>query len=234
MPTGVVGDLARHPSNLRRLAPGPDLDPPAHRPRIKALERSPGRVAAKVELPWPLRNHRDLNTPQRIPVRPPHGLQQALELLIHSPRQVASPLGRQHVHQAALDPALLALGRLEAIDRLVELPPPPVDQRRETLHLGILGEALRPSLIPRRARRLVGVLRPDNRPLLLLPLRLGLAQLPLKGLYGRGHRALPFFTKTHMLVGILQHRRRLWDLRNRCEGRLLDRRTTVALCLCKG
>jgi hypothetical protein len=51
----------------------------------------------------------------------------------------------------------------------------------------------------------VGVLRPYHSPLLPLPFRLRFAELPLEGLYRRGHPRLPFPTKTHMVVGILQH-----------------------------
>src|SRR3712207_8027109 len=52
VPAGVVGDLARHPPHLGRLAIGPDLDPPAHGPRVQAFERPPGRVPPQVQLSW--------------------------------------------------------------------------------------------------------------------------------------------------------------------------------------
>src|SRR5918997_382841 len=207
---GVEGDVLCQRSPLRRGVSGPDLDPPAQRARIEALERPPGSVAAQVQLPWPFGDNRHFYVGYNTPVRLPHGREQALELLIDGPGEVPAPLGRQHVHEAALYPAFPALGRLEAIDGLVELAPPPVDERGQPLDLGVFGEAPRPDLIPGRARRLVGVHSPHDRPLLPLPLRLRLAELALECLYGRRHERSRFSTKTHMLGGILQHPNRRW------------------------
>ncbi len=116
----------------------------------------------------------------------PHGLEQLLELFVHRPGEVATSLRRQHVHQPALDPALLALGGLEPIYRLVKLASALVNERRETLYLIVLSEVVCgcPGVVAGGADGLMSILRPNDRLLLLLPLALSLPQLPLQRFYG--------------------------------------------------
>jgi hypothetical protein len=101
-------------------------------------------------------------------VRFAHGPEELVELLVHRAREVAAALGGQHVHQAALDAPLLALGSLEPVYGLVELPAALVDHPGELFDLGVVHVALRPRFVPGGAGRLVRVLGPDDRPLLLL------------------------------------------------------------------
>src|SRR5215211_9488357 len=193
----VVGDLTRHPSSLGRVGFASYLDPPAHRSRVQSLQGPPRRVPAQIYLAGLLRNYTDLRAGQRVAVGIFHGREQVLELLVDGPGQVPAPLGGENVHEAALDPALLALGGLEPVYGIVELSPPTVDERGQLLHLRVGPGTFGPGLITRRAHRLVGVLGPDDGPLLRFSLSLGFAQLPLERLYRRGHSPFPPIARLH-------------------------------------
>src|SRR5215210_7301632 len=133
----------------------------------------------------------------------------------------------ENVHDPALDPALLALRRLEPVYGIVEFPSPKVDERGQLLHLGVGRRTFGPGLITRRTHRLVGVLSPDNGPLLRFSLCLGLAQLPLEGLYRRGHPPFPLNARLHdhstarrppSVLSVAGRQNALWRLLPRLRG----------------